>query len=66
MLYIYLRPGVEERYEDLSKNISVEYDKNDKPIGIEIFNASEFLGSKLGLGRSKKSIQPVAVSHKIR
>lgn len=65
-LYIFLRPGIEERFEDLSKNITVEYDKNNKPIGIEIFNASEFLGSKLGLGQSNKSIQSISVPHKIR
>lgn len=64
-LYIYLRPGIEERFEDLSKDITVEYDKNDKPIGIEIFNASEILGSKLGL-RSTDSIQSAAIPHKIR
>ena len=47
ILYIFLRSGIEERFEDLSKNITVEYDKNDKPIGIEIFNASEVLGEKV-------------------
>ncbi len=46
-LYIFLRPGIEERFEDISENITVEYDKDDKPIGIEIFNASEILGEKL-------------------
>lgn len=65
-LYIFLRPGVEERYEDLSKNISVEYDKNDKPIGIEIFNASKVLGSKLGLRQTAGSVQSVAIPHRIR
>lgn len=47
ILYIFLRSGIEERFEDISKNITVEYDRNDKPIGIEIFNASEILGEKL-------------------
>ena len=65
ILYIFLRSGIEERFEDISKNITVEYDKNDRPIGIEIFNASEILGSKLGLGQSAESIQSVAIPHKI-
>ncbi|MBI2338030.1 DUF2283 domain-containing protein [Candidatus Daviesbacteria bacterium] len=47
MLYIFLRPGIEERFEDLSDNITVEYDKKDRPIGIEIFHASKILGEKL-------------------
>ncbi|MBI2018863.1 DUF2283 domain-containing protein [Candidatus Daviesbacteria bacterium] len=65
-IYIFLRPGVEERFEDLSENITVEYDKNDKPIGIEIFNASKVVGSKLGVRKTDESIQSVAVPHKIR
>ena len=65
-LYIFLRSGIEERFEDLSEDITVEYDKNDEPIGIEIFNASKVLGSKLGVGKSDESIQSVAIPHKIR
>ena len=48
ILYIVLREGNEERFEDISENITVEYDAKDRPIGIEIFNASKFLASKLG------------------
>lgn len=48
ILYIVLREGSEERFEDISENITVEYDAKDRPIGIEIFKASEFLASKLG------------------
>lgn len=43
ILYIMLRGGVEERFEDVSENITVEYDAKDRPIGIEIFNASKVL-----------------------
>lgn len=43
ILYIMLRRGAEERFEDLSENITVEYDAKDRPIGIEIFNASKML-----------------------
>lgn len=47
IMYIFLRSGIEERFEDISENITVEYDKKDRPIGIEIFNASKILGQKL-------------------
>lgn len=53
ILYIVLRHGVEERFEDISENITVEYDAKDKPIGIEIFNASKFLGSKILSSKSR-------------
>lgn len=43
ILYIMLKKGVEERFEDVSENITVEYDAKDRPIGIEIFNASKIL-----------------------
>ncbi len=43
ILYILLREGAEERFEDISENITVEYDAKDRPIGIEIFNASKVL-----------------------
>lgn len=65
IIYIFLRTGVEERFEDVSKNITVEYDKNDKPIGIEIFNASEVLGSKLGVRKASDSLQSIVIPHKI-
>lgn len=43
ILYIMLRPGVEERFEDVSENVTIEYDAKNHPIGIEIFNASKIL-----------------------
>lgn len=45
ILYILLRSGVEERFEDVSENITVEYDRKDRPIGIEIFHASKLLST---------------------
>lgn len=59
ILYIILRKGDEERFEDISENITVEYDVKDRPIGIEIFNASKFLASELG-DKANKSAQIVA------
>lgn len=46
ILYIMLKDGVEERFEDISEDITVEYDAKDRPIGIEIFNASKVLPTK--------------------
>lgn len=51
ILYILLREGVEERFEDISENITVEYDGKDRPIGIEIFNASKILPHQIGSSR---------------
>lgn len=46
ILYIVLKSGPEEYAEEVSPFVTVEYDKKDKPIGIEIFNASKVLGEK--------------------
>lgn len=43
LLYIFLRAGAEERFEDVSEDVTVEYDAEDRPIGIEIYNASKIL-----------------------
>lgn len=55
ILYIMLRKGVEERFEDISKNITVEYDAKDRPIGIEIFNASEILPTKASMSKEDQT-----------
>ncbi len=43
ILYIVVAQGIEERFEDVSKDITVEYDNHGKLIGIEIFNASKII-----------------------
>jgi len=53
ILYIILRAGVEERFEDISKDITVEYDAKDRPIGIEIFNASKILPNQESLNSKR-------------
>lgn len=53
ILYIVLRDGDEEHFEDISENITVEYDDKDRPIGIEVFKASEFL-ERMVKGNSKE------------
>lgn len=47
ILYIVLKSGLEEYSEEISPYITVEYGKKNKPIGIEIFNASKFLSEKI-------------------
>lgn len=62
ILYFLIRPGMEERFEDISENITIEYDAEDRPIGIEIFNASKVLGAKL----NPKTNFSAPILHKIR
>lgn len=38
-IYISLKKDKEARFEEVQPNITVEYDNNDQPIGIEILNA---------------------------
>lgn len=59
ILYIMLRKGAEERFEDISENITVEYDAQDRPIGIEIFNASQILPQKLQAQHSATISHPL-------
>lgn len=55
ILYIVLRDGNEERFEDISENITIEYDSRNQPIGIEVFKASEFL-ERMVKGNRKETI----------
>ncbi|MDP2720516.1 MAG: DUF2283 domain-containing protein [bacterium] len=59
ILYIMLRNGVEERFEDISKDVTVEYDAKNRPIGIEIFNASKILPASTS-SRNLREIEQVA------
>jgi len=58
ILYIFLRSGIEERFEDISENITVEYDAKDRPVGIEIFNASKILPTQKSLSEHPRSRSP--------
>lgn len=60
LLYIMLREGTEERFEDISEDITVEYDAENRPIGIEIFNASRILPHQFPIQHS------AAIAHRIR
>lgn len=41
-LYISLKEGEEERFEEVVPEIHLEFDKNNEMIGIEILKASRF------------------------
>jgi len=41
-LYICIKEGEEDRYEEVVPGINVEYDDKDEIIGIEIIKASRF------------------------
>ena len=52
VLYIVIREGEEHHFREIADGVSVEFDKDNQPVGIEIFNASTVLlpvfGRELG------------------
>ncbi|MBI4174646.1 MAG: DUF2283 domain-containing protein [Candidatus Aenigmarchaeota archaeon] len=50
-LFICIREGEEESFEEIAPGINIELDKNNEMIGIEILHASRFAGG----GRRKAS-----------
>jgi len=44
-LYIYVKEGEEEKFEEIVPGINIELDKNNNIIGIEILKASRFSDS---------------------
>lgn len=47
VLWLMVKPGPEDKHQEIAPGISVELDKNGQLLGIEILNASKVLGSKL-------------------
>ena len=41
-LYIYIKEGEEESFEEIVPGINIELDKNNEVIGIEVLTASRF------------------------
>ena len=66
ILWLNIKSGVEEEHREVTSDISLELGERGELLGIEIFNASKFLGSKLGVRKPNESIQSVAVPHRIR
>ena len=48
ILYIVLSEGEEHHFEEVSDGVIVEFDENNHPIGIEIFNAQKIIQAVLG------------------
>ena len=46
-LFIHLKEGEEEKFEEIAPGINLEFDKSNKIIGIEILNVSRFLKEKI-------------------
>lgn len=42
-LFIYLKEGEEEGFEEIAPGINIEFNKNGEIIGVEILRASRFL-----------------------
>ncbi|MBI2139317.1 DUF2283 domain-containing protein [Candidatus Woesearchaeota archaeon] len=43
-LFIFVKEGKEENFEEVVPGINIELDKNDDIIGIEVLKASRFIG----------------------
>jgi len=52
-LFIYLKEGEEESFEEIVPGINIELDKNNEIIGVEILKASRFI----------KGLKPVEIKH---
>ncbi|MDP3974179.1 MAG: DUF2283 domain-containing protein [Candidatus Daviesbacteria bacterium] len=66
ILWLNIKSGVEEEHRGITPDISLELGEKGELLGIEIFNASQVLGSKLGVRRTGESVQSVTISHRIR
>jgi uncharacterized protein YuzE len=51
ILYIVIREGEEHHFVEVAEDIVVEFDRDDHPIGIEIFNVSRLMVSAIGRER---------------
>jgi len=51
ILYFVLREGVEHHFVEVAEGITVEFDEDNQPIGLEIFNASKVMVSAIGQER---------------
>ena len=56
ILYFVLKSGPADYAEEMSDFITIEYDKKNKPIGIEIMNASKIVGKQF-ISSSRQAAQ---------
>ena len=45
-LFIYIKEGPEEEFEEITPGINIELDKKGNMLGIEILNVSRFFGKE--------------------
>ena len=51
ILYVVIREGEEHYFDEVAEGIIVEFNEDNEPIGIEIFNAAKVLA--LAIGRER-------------
>jgi uncharacterized protein YuzE len=51
ILYLVIGEGEEDHFVEVSQGVVVEFDENDKPIGLEIFEASKVMMNAIGRER---------------
>lgn len=66
ILWLNIKSGVEEEHKEVTPDISLELGEKGELLGIEVYNASKVLGSKLGIRKPDDSVGSIAIPHKIR
>jgi uncharacterized protein YuzE len=51
ILYLVIGEGEEDHFDEVTDGIVVEFDQHNRPIGIEIMQASQMLASAIGRDR---------------
>ena len=54
-LFIFLKEGEEENFEEIAPGINIEFNKKNEIIGVEILNVSRFVKEKIR--------KPILVKH---
>jgi len=57
-LFICVKEGEEESFEEIAPGINVELDKNSEIIGIEILHASRFAGKEKETAKERQRATP--------
>jgi uncharacterized protein YuzE len=60
ILYLLVREGEEERFEEVAEGVNVELDEEGQLLGVEILNASRFLRATIGPERMVQIAHAVA------
>lgn len=60
-LYIVVGKGKEDRFEEIAPGISLEFNKKDQLIGVEVLNASRLSQRKKSMSAQRSSRERVKV-----